>query len=314
VRRKTGARITGDADGIVLRLDYRPPYDWPQLLAFLRVRAIPGVETVDGDAYRRVAHCAPGAPEGVGGKVGVLEVRPLPGRNALALGLAADLVPVAMPLVARVRRMFDLDARPDAIAAVLGRDRTLAPLVAARPGLRLPGALDPFEAAVRALIGQQVSVAAATTIAGRFAAALGTRVGVGEGLAFRFPTAREVAAASPARIAALGMPEARARAIHELARAVATRVLRLDGPAELDAAVAALVAMRGIGPWTAHYLAMRALHLPDAFPAGDLGVQKALGSRGARGARDAEARAEAWRPFRAYAVMHLWNQLSEGAE
>ena len=277
--------------GLALRLDYRPPYDWDHVLAFLRARAIPGVEHVD-TTYRRIVH--------FGGHTGEIAVAHERGR--LALAVAPALLPVLMPLVARVRRMFDLDARPDLIAAVLRRDRTLAPLVRARPGLRVPGAIDPFEASVRALLGQQVSVAAATTLAGRFAAQLGTPFRD----RFRFPTADEVVAAGPARIGKLGLPRARATAIHTFAREVASGALKLDAPCELESFVAQLVELPGIGPWTAQYLAMRALHVPDAFPAADLGVQKALRRVGARGA---EARAEAWRPYRAYAVMHLWSSL-----
>jgi len=217
-----------------------------------------------------------------------------------------------MPLVARVRRLFDLDARPDLIARVLGRDPHLAPLVEARPGLRVPGAIDPFEASVRALLGQQVSVAAATTLAGRFAAAFGAPHAGGDRLTRRFPTAREVAAAGPAAIARIGLPAARAAAVHALASAVARGAIRLDGARDLDPFVAELTALPGIGPWTAHYLAMRALHLPDAFPAADLGVRKALRASPSSPLpppRELEARAEAWRPFRAYAVLHLWTSL-----
>ena len=289
-----------------LRLDYRTPYDWDRLLAFLRDRAVPGVEAVDAGGYRRIVR--------LGGHTGHIAVRASDSRPALVLAVSSELLPVLAPLVARVRRMFDLDARPDVIAARLRGDRTLRPLVAARPGLRVPGAIDPFEAAVRALLGQQVSVAAATTIAGRFAERLGAAVPAAlrdaSGLAYRFPSPAEVVAAGPQRIAVLGMPMARATAIHELARAVAQGAVRLDAPCELDGFVARLVELRGIGPWTAHYLAMRALHLPDAFPAADLGVQKALRRSGARAA---EARAEAWRPFRAYAVMHLWFSLMEAS-
>jgi AraC family transcriptional regulator of adaptative response / DNA-3-methyladenine glycosylase II len=219
-----------------------------------------------------------------------------------------------MPIVARVRRLFDLDARPDLIARVLGRDPRLAPLVEARPGLRVPGAVDTFEAAVRAMLGQQISVAAATTIAGRFAAALGEPYAGGDRLTHRFPTAREVAAAGPGAIARLGLPAARAAALHGLAAAVASGAVRLDGARELDRFVAELTALPGIGPWTAHYLAMRALHLPDAFPAADLGVRKALLDRAGAdlpSVRDVERRAEAWRPFRAYAVLHLWTSLGD---
>jgi AraC family transcriptional regulator of adaptative response / DNA-3-methyladenine glycosylase II len=289
----------GGAAGVTLRLDYREPYDWARLIGFLRARAVPGVEIVEEGAYRRVVH--------LGKHTGTIEVRPAADRPALLLTLAPALLPVVMPLVARVRRMFDLDARPDLIDAALGKDKTLAPLVAARPGLRLPGAIDPFEASVRAMLGQQVSVAAATTLAGRFAAAFGEQVGDAP-LSHRFPTPAEVAAAGAERIVKIGMPMARAIAIHTLASRLASGALRLDVAGDLDAFVAQLVELPGIGPWTAHYLAMRALHAPDAFPAMDLGVQKALRRAGAK---QAEARAEAWRPFRSYAVIHLWTRLGE---
>jgi AraC family transcriptional regulator, regulatory protein of adaptative response / DNA-3-methyladenine glycosylase II len=317
IRRKHAAPA---GDAISLRLDYRPPYDWARLLGFLRGRAIPGVEKIT-DEYRRVVH--------LDGHIGEIVVRPdlrgamraarsdgstqTPPRTALVLELAPALLPVVMPLVVRVRRMFDLDARPDLVDRALARDATLAPLVAARPGLRLPGAIDPFEASIRALLGQQVSVAAATTLAGRFAAQLGTKLDANpedQQLAYRFPTPAEVAKAGPDRIVKIGMPMARANAIHGFARALSRGEIQLDHHADLDAFVAKLVELPGIGPWTAHYLAMRALHLPDAFPASDLGIQKALHRSGPR---EAEARAEAWRPYRSYAVMHLWTELSEGA-
>jgi AraC family transcriptional regulator, regulatory protein of adaptative response / DNA-3-methyladenine glycosylase II len=283
--------------GVTLRLDVRAPYDWDRLLGFLRARAIPGVERVEDGVYARIVH--------LDGKTGTIEVR-FAGR--VALTVSPELMPVLMPLVARVRRMFDLDARPDVIAQALGRDRLLAPMMKRRPGLRVPGAIDPFEAAVRALLGQQVSVAAATTLAGRFAAQLGTAFRDG----FRFPTPAEVVAAGAEKIGKLGMPRTRAAAICALASAITRGEIALD-PArahDLDAFVAQLVELPGIGPWTAHYLAMRALHVPDAFPAADLGVQKALGMRGAKAA---EAHAEAWRPYRAYAVLHLWTHLSEAS-
>ncbi|MEO8707035.1 MAG: AlkA N-terminal domain-containing protein [Kofleriaceae bacterium] len=282
---------------LALRLDYRPPYDWRQIIKFLTARAIPGVEQVERDVYRRVVQLA--------GATGTIEVRQAAHRDALVLAVSSELVPHLMPLVARVRRLFDLDARPDMIAAVLARDPVLAPYVAAHPGLRLPGAIDGFEAAIRAMLGQQVSVAAATTLAGRFAAAFGAKYAGDHGLAFRFPFAAEVVKAGVDRIAKVGLPGARAAAIHGLARAVATGTLGLDGVHDLERFVVAAVALPGIGPWTAHYLAMRALHLPDAFPAADLGVKKATNSN----PREAEARAEQWRPFRSYAVMHLWTSL-----
>ena len=298
------AHAIAAAGAIRLRLDYRAPYAWEELLAFLRVRAIPGVEHVDRERYRRLVN--------VGGETGVIEVVHADTRAALWLVVSPSLVPVLMPLVARVRRVFDLDARPDVIARVLRRDPALAASVAKRPGLRLPGAIDPFEAAIRALLGQQVSVAAATTLAGRFAAAFGTPYGGDASLVVRFPTAAEVAQRTPEAIAAIGLPRARAAAVHGLAVAVARGALRFDGGEDLERFVMTAVALPGVGPWTAHYLAMRALHDPDAFPAEDLGVRKALGGT----PREAIARADAWRPFRSYAVMHLWNTLggSDAAE
>jgi AraC family transcriptional regulator of adaptative response / DNA-3-methyladenine glycosylase II len=292
-------RARTDAGDITLRLDYRPPYDWPHVLDFLRGRAIPGVEAVGDDDYRRVVH--------IDGHVGTIRV--CHGDKALQLVVAPTLLPVLMPLVARVRRMFDLDAQPVAIASVLRKDKRLAPLVARRPGLRVPGAIDPFEASIRALLGQQVSVAAATTLAGRFAAAFGAPHAGGEVLTTRFPTVTEVLAAGPERIGKLGLPRTRAAAIHNFASVLARGDVVLDAPSDLDAFVGRLVELPGIGPWTAHYLAMRALHVPDAFPASDLGVQKALRRAGPKAA---EARAAAWRPYRAYAVMHLWSSLGAG--
>lgn len=292
---------------LVLRLDYREPFDWRRLLAFLAARAVPGVERVEDDRYRRIVH--------LHGATGTIEVARDPDRPSLRLAASRGLVGVLMPLVARVRRLFDLDARPDVIARVLGRDRLLAPLVSARPGLRVPGAVDGFEAAVRALLGQQVSVAAATTLAGRFAATFGTAFDGGPALATRFPTAREVAKRRIEEIAAIGLPRARAAAVHALAAAVAAGTLRLDGVVDLPRFVERAVALPGVGPWTAHYLAMRALHLPDAFPAADLGIQKALArtvpNGGSLSPRAAEARAERWRPFRAYAVIQLWTAPGE---
>jgi AraC family transcriptional regulator of adaptative response / DNA-3-methyladenine glycosylase II len=295
-------RRSGDPQSrITLRLDYRPPYDWTRMLEFLGARAIPGVESVGDGTYRRVV--------AIGPCFGEIAVRHATGLAALEVDVASELLPVAMTLVARVRRMFDLDARPDLINGALSRGRALALMTAARPGLRLPGAIDPFEATIRAMLGQQVSVVAATTLAGRFAAQLGTRCGgTIEGLTFRFPTPDMVVAAGVDRIVKIGMPMRRAAAIHAIAEAVVARRIRLDVPRDLESFVADLVEISGIGPWTAHYVAMRALHLPDAFPASDLGILKALGTRSAKAA---EATAEAWRPYRSYAVMHLWTSLGE---
>lgn len=284
-------------DGAIsLRLDYRPPLDWPALLAFLGARAVAGVEEVAGGRWRRTVR--------LGRHVGWVEVRAVQGRPALLARASLSLAGALMPLTARLRALLDLDAHPDAVAAHLGRDRLLRASLRRHPGLRVPGAFDGFEAALRVVLGQQVTVRAATTISGRLAEALG------EPLATPFPALRRlaptpeaVAGAGEARLARLGMPGARARTLGALARAIAGGGLTLERHAGPEA-LGALRALPGVGDWTAEVVAMRALGDPDAFPAGDLGVLQALGLRSPR---LAAARAEAWRPWRAYAALHLWH-------
>jgi AraC family transcriptional regulator of adaptative response / DNA-3-methyladenine glycosylase II len=302
-------RPAARGDTLALTLSYRPPYDWPALLRFLEARAVPGVELVRGGAYLRTAR--------FGAHRGWLEVAPIAGRAALRAEISLSLAGALMPLRARLRRVFDLDAQPATIAAHLGRDPRLAARVEARPGLRVPGAFDGFEAAVRAVLGQQVSVAAATTLAGRLAARFGEPLATPHAELTRLaPAPERIAAASEADVAAIGVPKSRARTLRLLARAVADRELSLDGDGggigggdgAVDATLERLVALPGVGPWTAHYLAMRALGWPDAFPETDLGLRRALG--GVSG-REARALAEPWRPWRAYGVTHLWT--NEGA-
>lgn len=301
IRREHGAAAA--AGTLALRLDYRPPLDWDALLAFLAGRATAGVERIEGGVYRRTVR--------LGEARGWIAVRHDERRRALIVDVPHALAGALMPLSARLRALFDLDAHPAAVAAQLGGDPLLADAVRRRPGLRVPGAFDGFETTVRAILGQQVSVRAATTLSGRLAARFGDPVEAPvDGLATHFPTPERLAAASEDEVATLGMPGARARALLAVARAAASGEVQLDRPGDPEAAMAALCALPGIGDWTAHYVAMRALRWPDAFPAGDLAVRKALG--GLR-ERAAVARAEAWRPWRAYAVMHLWTSLSEGA-
>ena len=214
-----------------------------------------------------------------------------------------------LQVVERARRLFDLDADPVPIADHLAGSPELAPLVARRPGLRVPGAWDAFELAVRAVLGQQVTVRGATTLAGRLVRAFGTPLDRAEdGLTHLFPRPEALAAAD---LGALGLPRARAATIRALAGAVASGEVVLDASRGLEDAVARLAAVPGIGAWTAHYIAMRALGEPDAFPAADLGLRRALGNGAGRlaPARVAEL-AEAWRPWRAYAAMHLWAGLA----
>jgi AraC family transcriptional regulator of adaptative response / DNA-3-methyladenine glycosylase II len=263
------------SDSITLRLPYRTPYDWAGLLEFLGRRAIPGVESVSGDEYQRTI--------AVNDIAGVLRVRDDGG--ALVVSLPRAFTHHLKTIVDRVRRMFDLFADPHVIASHLERDPTLRPLIQRWPGTRVPGAWDPFELAVRAIVGQQVSVAGATTTAGRIAARYGSRIDTGdENLSIVFPDAQRLA---NARIG--GMPRARAATIRAVARAAGA----LDG-------------VRGVGPWTLSYVDMRSGD-PDAFPHGDLALRKAAG-----GCIDRELlrRAEAWRPWRAYAALLLWRSLT----
>jgi AraC family transcriptional regulator of adaptative response / DNA-3-methyladenine glycosylase II len=288
---------------LCLRLDYRPPLYWPALLDFLRARAVPGVEAVVGDRYRRSA-----AVVGPGGNVhgGWVEVRPDPRRPRLLATLSLELGKQPMAVVARLRALFDLDAEPAKIAEQLGDDPRLAPLLAARPGLRVPGAFDRFEVAVRVVLGQQISVAAAKTLAARLVDRFGAALpDAPAGLERLFPAPARLAAAPVEELRAIGLTQARARTLAALARAVARGALTLDAdPATVEAALRDLP---GIGPWSAQTIAMRALRWPDAFPAGDLVLRRALGCTRAR---DCERAAERWRPWRAYAVMHLWTKES----
>jgi AraC family transcriptional regulator of adaptative response / DNA-3-methyladenine glycosylase II len=291
------------ASALVLRLPFRRPFDWPALLAFLEARAIPGVESVCGGAYRRSL-----ALDGARGSVAVTLSDD--GRHLVASLRLSRLAGLAT-LVARLRRQFDLDADAEAIAAHLAGDRDLTPLVRARPGLRVPGAFDPFELAVRAILGQQVSVAAATCLAGRLVAAFGEPLDAALAApdvgapGILFPAPERLAEAD---VAAIGLPRARAAAISGLAAAVAATPGLLEPGEGLEDTVARLTRLPGVGPWTAHYVAMRALREPDAFPASDLGLRRALATpAGLPSAAALEARAEAWRPWRAYAAIALWS-------
>jgi AraC family transcriptional regulator of adaptative response / DNA-3-methyladenine glycosylase II len=287
-RELRGARGRGDHLGrVTLTLAFRPPLAWDELCAFLGARALPGVEHVEGGVYARTF------------AGGTLAVTRADGRHlALTVTVAGevDLFAVA----GRVRRLFDLDADPLAIAAQLGA-------VAAIPGLRVPGAWDGFEMAVRAVLGQQITVKGATTLSGRLVERFGERLDRPEGaLTHRFPDAARLAQAD---LGVIGLPAARAAALRALAAAVAGGALDLRASTGLEATLAALTALPGVGPWTAHYVAMRAAREPDAFPAGDLVLrQRASASAEPLTLRALEARAEAWRPFRAYAAMQLWHR------
>jgi AraC family transcriptional regulator, regulatory protein of adaptative response / DNA-3-methyladenine glycosylase II len=287
------------ADCLRLLVAYRPPYAWKSLLNFLAARSIPGVECVADGAYRRTV--------AIGEHRGWLGVAPVPKRNLLAVELATSLTPALPSILSRLRNLFDLDARPDVIAGHLRGEPKLARGVSRRPGLRVPGAFDGFELAVRAILGQQVSVQGASTLAGRLADRLGEPIETPLACLNRLaPTAERIAAARGAELASIGIPTARAESIRATAGAVVRRQIDLTPGPDPAMQVAALTELPGIGDWTAQYVAMRALRWPDAFPSGDLGLVRASGSKSARALRQA---AEKWRPWRAYAAMYLWESL-----
>jgi len=284
-------------DAMAFTLAFRPPYDWPSLLAFLGARTICGVEEVGEGVYRRALRVERGRAV----SSGWIEVSFAEGAPALRVLVSGSLLSVISSVLARVEHVMDLAADPQEIAAVLG------PIAARRPGLRVPGAFDGFEVAVRAVIGQQISVKGARTIAGRFAEAFGTQIATPfAGVSTLFPRARDVADVNPDRIAALGIIGARARTIVSLARAIARGELDLHPRSDVPATLRALQAIPGIGEWTAQYIVMRAVGWPDAFPHSDLGLRKALHENDPKRVLMA---GEAWRPWRAYATMHLWHRL-----
>lgn len=304
---------TVPVSGISLLLPYRPPYDWEAILQFLAARAIAGVESVTPDCYARVIE--------VGGQVGSIHVSQAPGQPALRVVVRFPQLAALPTIIARTRRLFDLGAEPLAILDALKSDPALAPLVRARPGLRVPGAWDGFEIAVRAVLGQQISVREATRLAGRLVALIGEPVGEAAGepvdeapasprLTRVFPRPE---AFSIAALARLGIPRSRIECLNGIAAAARTQPDLFDPCRDLATAVARLREISGVGEWTAQYIAMRGLGESDAFLASDAALQRALAIRGRRPtAAEVLARAESWRPWRAYAVLHLW--MSAAAE
>jgi DNA-3-methyladenine glycosylase II len=286
-------------------LAYRAPWNWQQFHAHYSLRALAGVERLSADSYARSFSL-----DGIGGW---FRVRPVAGRDALELRHSASATTCLSALIQRVRRMFDLDAEPQRIAAHFADDPHLGPLVARNPGLRLPTAFDPFEQAVRAIVGQQVTVKAAVTITGRLVTRLGQPLAEtdGAGIERLFPTAAAIAGAN---LDGIGMPGKRVQTLQHFAAQVADGALRLQlGEGGSTALIERLCALPGIGPWTAEYIALRAFGAADAFPASDLGLLKApLWGTDGIGAKQLKARAEAWRPWRAYAAVHLWHNYSGG--
>jgi AraC family transcriptional regulator of adaptative response / DNA-3-methyladenine glycosylase II len=287
------------ADALSVRLPYRPPYDWEAMLAYLDARAIPGVERVEGDSYLRSI--------AIGKHAGTICVVPA-AKNCVEVTIRFGDISALPQIIARVRRVFDLAADPEMIGAHLSVDPALAPLVAARPGLRVPGAWDGFELAMRAIFGQQITVPAATKLLGSLVACHGEPLPatmLHEGISHLFPAPERVAAIDPATLAMSG---ARAAAVNALAHAVCADPQIFSRGASLEEAVAKLRALPGVGEWTAQYIAMRELREPDAFPAADIGLLRAMADTAGGRPSPAEllARAEAWRPWRAYAALHLW--------
>jgi AraC family transcriptional regulator, regulatory protein of adaptative response / DNA-3-methyladenine glycosylase II len=296
-------RNRAQADAAVeLRLPYRTPYDFESLLAFYARRAIPGVEAVERGEYRR-SFMVDGQPAWFG-------VSAIAGDSALRLRIN-EIRPVRLGhVVSRVRRMFDVDADPKAIMQTLTRDRRLRPLVRRWPGQRLPGAWDGFELGVRAVLGQQISVAAARTLASRIVVRFGTpfAASTDAALGALFP---EPASLAEAELESIGLTRARAATIRGFAQACMDGHIDFSAQQTLDEIVARLCHLPGIGAWTAHYIAMRTQSHPDAFPAGDLVLRKMAGDGVPISERNMESIAEAWRPWRAYAVMLLWRSASQ---
>jgi AraC family transcriptional regulator, regulatory protein of adaptative response / DNA-3-methyladenine glycosylase II len=286
-------------DTSVLQLGYRPPYDWEGTLAFLRGRCIREVEFVTEDSYARTAR--------IGKHTGWVRVKHAPQKNALLVEFTHSLTPVLPALLGRLRNLFDLAARPDLIAAHLGKDELLKKSIETHPGLRVPGAFDGFEMAIRAILGQQITVKAATTVACRFAEAFGDeiRTPIPE-LSKLSPLASKVAASTIDDVAKLGIVSARSASIIALAKAYDSGSLILDAGSNPEAVIAKLIELPGIGQWTAHYIAMRALRWPDAFPKEDIAVRNKLGRVSAK---QAEEMSQPWRPWRSYAVLHIWRSL-----
>lgn len=293
---RKGHKAKNSEAGFRFCLPFRPPYDARQMLEFLGLRAISGMEACDGETYRRTVALTQKGQRFVGwfsARFGT--------SAALEIVVSPSLGPVLPAVLARIAHLFDLDGQPTDVSACLG------PLAEAHPGLRVPGVMDGFEIAVRAVLGQQVTVKAARTLAMRVLETFGEPITTPfEDLRWTFPSAERLAAVLPEELGALGILRTRSATIKALARAVATKELRLEPGVDVDSTLQALLRLPGIGEWTANYIALRALAWPDAFLATDHGVHAALPGLSTA---QIHARAEAWRPWRGYAVMQLWASL-----
>ncbi|HEY9684493.1 MAG TPA: DNA-3-methyladenine glycosylase 2 [Oculatellaceae cyanobacterium] len=295
--RKT-AKHKRPVDYLICELAYKQPFDWHAMLNFLKPRACPGVESVTGDTYLRTVS--------IGKHRGWLKVEKSNNRHTLVVSISPSLAPVLLQVAARVKRLFDLHLNPASVIDHLGE------LAKSNPGLRVPGAFDGFELAVRALLGQVVSVKAATTLASRVTKSFGEEFEtlIPELVALS-PSAKVIANAKIEEFVSIGIPAPRASAIVGMARLVEHGELELEPGSDYDRTVATLKSIAGIGDWTAEYIAMRCLAWPDAFPYSDLGIKKALSMTKAKALIQA---AEKWRPWRSYATMHLWKTLEKNDE
>ncbi len=292
IRHLAHQKTTLPGNQYLFRLRFRPPYQWESMLAFLAARATPGVEEVTADCYRRSIS--------LHGGHGYFEVSLDDKHQALSVHIQFDDSRALFLIIERIRRMFDLSADWQAIAATLRTDPALARKVENLPGLRVPGCWNGFELATRAILGQQITVKGATALAGRIVSAFGRPFCTKGGLTHLFPSPEVLA---DANLVTVGLTNARAETIRAFARAVCDQRITFEGIAESDAFLTRLCEIPGLGPWTAQYVAMRALGEPDAFPCGDLGLLRALNLESGR---ELERRSQAWRPWRAYAAMYLW--------
>jgi AraC family transcriptional regulator of adaptative response / DNA-3-methyladenine glycosylase II len=293
IRRLVHHKSVSPDNQYLFHLHFRPPYHWKSMLAFLAARATPGVEAVSDGAYRRSIS--------LNKHNGYFEVGQAEVPDALAVRVQIADSNLLYAIVERIRSMFDLNADWAAIAQGLGTDPELAARLRAQRGIRLPGCWNGFELTVRAILGQQITVKGATTLAGRMAKSFGRPVAIAEDLTHLFPTPEVLA---DAKLTSIGLTEKRAATIGTLARAVCEGKISFDRVVDSEAFLMQLRDIPGIGPWTAQYVAMRALGEPDSFPSGDIALLHALNLKSSR---ELDRRAEAWRPWRSYATMYLWN-------
>ncbi len=305
--RKKSQTLGSTDHAITLFVAYRPPYDWERLISFLAARTIPGTEIVSEDTYRRTVAIKKGGTT----RYGWISVAHRPSQNGLAVTVATTLLPVLSQVLARVRRLFDVNCFPQAVYEKLATMNDIAPGLCI-PGLRVPGCFDSFEMSVRAILGQQVTVKAARTLAARMVDAFGERVRTPfKELYVTFPHPRKICALAGSienHLGPLGITGVRARSILALATALTTNTIALSHSTNPAEEMEKLHKLPGIGPWTAQYIAMRALGWPDAFPHTDYGVRKALSDRSPR---EIKVLSQNWSPWRSYATMLLWNSLTK---